>query len=65
MTLDLSKEEHMPGKFRVIKSVDSEGRKVITYIKSYLDNGNEPKSNVGEKTDTKGPKTLQMTVKLP
>ena len=55
----------MSAKFQVIKSVDSEGRKVITYIKNNLDNGAKPKSNVGEKTDIKGPMALQMTVKLP
>ena len=54
-------------KYRVIKSVDNEGRKVITYIKNnfYFDEDGrfQPKST--KEGHEKIPDTLQVTVKLP
>ena len=65
---DLYKKEHkMFRKYRVIKSVDNEGRKVITYIKNNLDidhNGKLQPISAKEGED-KIPEALQMTVRLP
>jgi hypothetical protein len=54
-------------KYRVIKSVDNEGRRVITYIKNNLDCGCDDKvlSKVAKEGQEKMPESLQMTVKLP
>ncbi len=52
-------------KFRVIKSVDNEGRKVITYIKNNLDTDDKGRSKSSRKTSEKLPEAVQMTVKLP
>lgn len=54
-------------KYHVIKSVDNEGRKVITYIKNNLvvyENGRILQKPEGEDIN-KLPEALQMTVKLP
>lgn len=54
-------------KYHVIKSVDNEGRKVITYIKNNLHNSNNGKDN--HKTEKQEfndyPEALQVTVRLP
>jgi len=53
-------------KFRVIKSVDNEGRKVITYIKNNLDTDDaKGKSKSGRNAGEKLPEAVQVTVKLP
>ena len=52
-------------KYRIIKSVDHEGRKVITYIKNNIDKKREEQADVDEKAYERQPKILQMTVKLP
>jgi hypothetical protein len=64
---DLSKEEHMFRKYRVIKSVDNEGRRVITYIKNNLEMHNDgrlhPKSV--KQGEERLPEALQVTVRMP
>ncbi len=52
-------------KFRVIKSVDSEGRKVITYIKNTFETGAEQRTGKGQRGAEKLPEAVQVTVILP
>jgi hypothetical protein len=54
-------------KYRVIKSVDNEGRKVITYIKNNLAiNDNQRLHLKAEKeNEYKIPEALQVTVRMP
>ena len=65
MWLDLSKEEHMLQKFRVIKSIDSEGRKVITYIKNSAGKDGKSQTKAGKNDDKNFPQAVEMVVKLP
>ncbi len=62
---DLSKVEHMSQKFRVIKSIDSEGRKVITYIKNNAGKDGKSQSKIGKRDDKDVPQAVEMIVKLP
>lgn len=58
-------------KYHVIKSVDNEGRKVITYIKNNLYNSNNGSNNGKDNHKTQKeeyntyPEALQVTVRLP
>ena len=52
-------------KFRVLKSVDSEGRKVFTYIKNTIDGGGKKLSGQNGDGKWKLPEALEVTVRLP
>ena len=52
-------------KFRVIKSVDNEGRKVVTYIKNTVDGNGRTKPGKNGSARERLPDALQVTVKLP
>ena len=52
-------------KFRVIKSVDNEGRKVVTYIKNTVDGNGKAKPGKNGITRERLPDALQVTVRLP
>jgi hypothetical protein len=52
-------------KFRVIKSIDSEGRKVITYIKNSVGKDGKTQPKTGKGNDKNLPQAVEMVVKLP
>ena len=52
-------------KFRVIKSVDNEGRKVVTYIKNTVDGNGRAKPGKNGTAKERLPDALQVTVRMP